>query len=198
MASERALRALWVRFAEAYGGRWATPFGDTPNDTWREALESVDDATLERATAALLAAPPDAFVPTLPRVLEHVNRIYAERARPQAKAPPCEHIDAAGHRCTRAGTLSLNVRAGGPWFCSLAHMQGSAREPEHAGATVEDIMRQRIAAHPEWQKGETESSDAYARRMLAECKRIARRGGGIAKPLPYDPSQRLAGEAAAE
>ena len=61
--------------------------------------------------------------------------------------------------------------------------------------TAEAQLLDGIDRNPEWQRGPQESSSEYAARMIGIMRGLA---GRIVKPLPYDPTTRLAREEAAE
>lgn len=85
----------------------------------------------------------------------HIKRTRAE----EEPAPP-----AVCDICGRPGVAQL----GGAMMCLFHYDDRKEGKPDHVHA---ELLR-RIAAHPEWQPRDDETSPDYQRRMFKTCKEL--------------------------
>ncbi len=204
----KVVEKIWSVFISAYGVGWLKKYGDPVEiskttgekkltDTgraWIKRLGNFNEQTIDNAITSCENAHPDR-PPNLFQLAKLCKQISPKEKNPYQDPHLCEHIDEQGLRCGNPGSISSNIREGGPWLCA-AHYFNDPKIQKRRGKRerlVEQYHEEFKQKHPElWPQPDDKPGDV-ARRNLAFMKKILG-GGSIGQPLPYDKNVRYAGD----
>lgn len=202
------IEGLWKLFTGAYGSLWKNKYGEAVRENertnakelteagleWARKLGEFTEKTINQAAENCQNAHADR-PPNLFQFLKICKKLSPKEKNPYQDTHLCEHTDERGFRCANPGTLSDNLREGGPWFCAMHYcndpnIQKRRGERERVIECKHAEFKQ---AHPElWPQPDDKPGDV-ARRNLAFTKNILG-GGSIGQPLPYDKKVSITGD----
>jgi len=79
--SQETINQLWVSFADAYGAKFTSNYGESPNSTWEIMIQAFTQEQIGRAFADALQDYPE-WPPSLPQFVElcqGLNKAYLDR-----------------------------------------------------------------------------------------------------------------------
>lgn len=204
----KVIKKIWSESAAAYGSSWKNKYGEGVQENERTGNEE-----LTKVGTSWVARLGKFTERSIDQAIESCQETYSDRApnlfqfaklckknSPKEKNPYqdshlCEHTDERGFRCANPGTLSANIREGGPWLC--AQHYGGGSEIQKRRGVRERLVEQKHAEfkqeHPElWPQPDDKPGDV-ARRNLKFINEMLG-GRSVGQELPYDKNVSLSGD----
>lgn len=204
----KVIKKIWSESVAAYGSSWKNKYGEgvqenerTGNEeltkvgkAWIARLGKFTERSIDQAIEACQNAYPDR-APNLFQFVKLCKLNSPKEKNPYQDSHLCEHMDERGFRCANPGTLSDNLREGGPWFCAMHYSRDPniQKRQDERERLIEGKHAEFKQQHPEcWPQPGDKPGDV-ARRNLKFINEMLG-GRSVGQELPYDKNASLSGD----